>query len=88
MKLKERWHNFIEGREDERDTEFLPAILEVTETPPSPVGRLVLYSVLVLLSALLVWSFFGHIDEPKIQSLLQKHADEVTWLGSYVKGEL
>ncbi len=32
--------------------------------------------------------FFGHIDEPKIQSLIQKHADEVTWLGSYVKGEL
>lgn len=66
MKLKERWHNFIEGREDERDTEFLPAILEVTETPPSPVGRLVLYSVLVLLSALLVWSFFGHIDETAV----------------------
>jgi chorismate mutase/prephenate dehydratase len=32
--------------------------------------------------------FFGHIDEPKIQSLIQKHVDEVTWLGSYVKGEL
>lgn len=32
--------------------------------------------------------FFGHIDEPQVQSVIQKHADEVTWLGSYVKGEL
>jgi len=32
--------------------------------------------------------FFGHIDEPQIQTLIQNHAEEVTWLGSYVKGEL
>lgn len=32
--------------------------------------------------------FFGHIDEPQVQSVIQKHSDEVTWLGSYVKGEL
>lgn len=32
--------------------------------------------------------FFGHIDEPKVQAVLEKHTDEVTWLGSYVKGEL
>jgi len=31
--------------------------------------------------------FFGHIDEQAIQKVLQKHTDEVTWLGSYVKGE-
>jgi chorismate mutase / prephenate dehydratase len=32
--------------------------------------------------------FFGHIDEERVQVLIQKHNDEVTWLGSYVKGEL
>jgi chorismate mutase/prephenate dehydratase len=32
--------------------------------------------------------FFGHIDEPKVQAVLEKHMQEVTWLGSYVKGEL
>lgn len=32
--------------------------------------------------------FFGHIDEPRVEKLMKKHADEVTWLGSYVKGEL
>jgi len=31
--------------------------------------------------------FFGHIDEPRVQKVLSKHTDEVTWLGSYVKGE-
>ena len=31
--------------------------------------------------------FYGHIDDSKIQRVLVKHTDEVTWLGSYVKGE-
>ena len=31
--------------------------------------------------------FYGHIDEKRIQEIVQKHAEEVTWLGSYVKGE-
>ena len=31
--------------------------------------------------------FYGHIDEERIQKIIQKHTDEVTWLGSYVKGE-
>jgi len=31
--------------------------------------------------------FYGHIDEEKIQNVLRKHSKEVTWLGSYVKGE-
>ncbi len=31
--------------------------------------------------------FYGHIDEERIQKVLAEHTDEVTWLGSYVKGE-
>ena len=31
--------------------------------------------------------FYGHIDDEAIQQVLQKHEGEVTWLGSYVKGE-
>ena len=31
--------------------------------------------------------FYGHIDEKAIQKAIAKHVDEVTWLGSYVKGE-
>ena len=31
--------------------------------------------------------FYGHIDEEAVQKAIAKHVDEVTWLGSYVKGE-
>jgi chorismate mutase/prephenate dehydratase len=31
--------------------------------------------------------FYGHIDEERIQKVIKKHTEEVTWLGSYVKGE-
>ncbi|MCF6330941.1 MAG: prephenate dehydratase [Sulfurimonas sp.] len=31
--------------------------------------------------------FYGHIDDAAIQKVLAKHDGEVTWLGSYVKGE-
>ena len=31
--------------------------------------------------------FYGHIDNEAIQKVLSKHEGEVTWLGSYVKGE-
>lgn len=31
--------------------------------------------------------FYGHIDDANIQKVLKKHDGEVTWLGSYVKGE-
>lgn len=37
------------------------------------------------------WFFidlYGHIDDENIQTVLAKHTDEVTWLGSYVQGEL
>ena len=32
--------------------------------------------------------FIGHIDDENVQNVLGKHQEEVTWLGSYVKGEL
>jgi len=31
--------------------------------------------------------FYGHIDEPRIQKVLKQHDGEITWLGSYVRGE-
>ncbi|MDD2567241.1 MAG: prephenate dehydratase domain-containing protein, partial [Thiovulaceae bacterium] len=31
--------------------------------------------------------FYGHIDDEAIQRVLAKHEGEVTWLGSYVRGE-
>ncbi|NOQ30685.1 MAG: prephenate dehydratase [Helicobacteraceae bacterium] len=31
--------------------------------------------------------FYGHIDEEHIKKVTEQHANELTWLGSYVKGE-
>ena len=45
---------------DER--EFLPAALEVLETPASPAGRTVAALISLLLCLALTWSWFGHID--------------------------
>ena len=62
-RIKKLWNDLINGREEAQETEFMPAILEVTETPPSPVGRLVMWSILALLAVGLIWAFVGTINE-------------------------
>lgn len=44
------------------ETEFLPAALEVLETPPNPLGRIVLWSLLSFVLIAVLWASFGHID--------------------------
>ena len=61
MKKFFKW--LTRGEEVDKETEFLPAILEVTETPPSPTGRLVMWSILLLVVTALAWSILGHINE-------------------------
>lgn len=61
--MRKFWNWLVHGEEREKETEFLPAILEVTETPPSPTGRIVMWTILVLLVVALAWAFFGHINE-------------------------
>lgn len=41
---------------------FLPAVIEIEETPPSPLGRAVLWSIIGLLVAALIWASLGHVD--------------------------
>src|SRR6185437_11297542 len=42
--------------------EFLPTALELIETPPSPIAVALLWFVCLGFSALLTWSYFGHLD--------------------------
>ena len=42
--------------------DFLPAYLRVQNAPPSPLPRLVLYSLLTLLTGLGCWAVLGHLD--------------------------
>jgi len=41
---------------------FLPAALEIVETPPSPIGRTIAATIILLFCAALVWSWWGTID--------------------------
>jgi hemolysin D len=41
---------------------FLPAALEIVETPPSPIGRAIVATIAVLFCAALLWSWWGTID--------------------------
>ncbi len=48
---------------DSEDKEFLPPAVEILETPPSPMGRMLVWAVLGLFVLVLLWSFIGEIDE-------------------------
>ena len=41
---------------------FLPAALEIAETPPSPIGRAIGATLILLFCAALVWAWLGTID--------------------------
>lgn len=45
---------------DEQD--FLPAALEVMEKPPSPAGRAIIWSIILLFGASVMWAFIGEVD--------------------------
>ena len=49
-------------RRSGHELEFLPAAVEVLETPASPVGRAVALLIAALFLAALAWGWFGQID--------------------------
>ena len=52
------------GNEWKREElEFLPAALEIVESPPSPIGRALLWIVVSFFVIALTWSIFGRVDE-------------------------
>lgn len=63
--LRESWRT---QREDEQtrqkraETEFLPAALEIMETPPSPAYRILLLTLCTLFAVALLWSLIGKLD--------------------------
>src|SRR5512143_1693819 len=49
------------GRRGE-ELAFLPAALEIVETPPSPIGRAIGATIILLFCVALVWAWAGTID--------------------------
>ncbi len=41
---------------------FLPAALEIQHTPPSPIGRAILWTILGLCVSAVAWASLGHVD--------------------------
>jgi hemolysin D len=44
------------------DLAFLPAALEIVETPASPIGRSIVFTIIGLFCIALAWAVFGHVD--------------------------
>ena len=42
--------------------EFLPAVLEVQERPPSPMGRAIVWTIVSVFTFAVIWSIFGKVD--------------------------
>ncbi|WP_316233817.1 HlyD family type I secretion periplasmic adaptor subunit [Bradyrhizobium sp. SZCCHNPS2010] len=53
----ERWH-----RQRSSAREFLPAALEIVETPPSPAGRAIAGTIILFFAIAIGWSIVGHVD--------------------------
>jgi hemolysin D len=45
-----------------RNREFLPAALEILETPPSPLPVATMVTICAIFAAVFAWSFFGRLD--------------------------
>src|SRR5262249_26157981 len=41
---------------------FLPAALEIVETPPSPIGRAIVATIIFLFCVALIWASVGRLD--------------------------
>jgi len=67
--LKSAWgaeterRNSLSGqRKRGTETEFLPEALEIVETPPSPIGRIILWVIILFFVLAVIWSIWGKID--------------------------
>ena len=47
---------------DPLSAEFLPAVLEVQQSPPSPIGRALLWTILAAFTAAGLWTMLGMVD--------------------------
>lgn len=63
--LKDSWSletERLKSRKAWRETDFLPAALEIIETPPNPLGRAILWVLLAFLTLALIWSIVAKVD--------------------------
>lgn len=49
-------------RRQQSEHEFLPAALEIQETPPSPLGRLITWIIIIFFVTAIIWALIGKVD--------------------------
>ena len=67
------------------DNAFLPAALEIMETPPNPLGRMLLLTLCSMVLVGLLWSIFGRLDVVVVspgKTLPREGVQIVSWGGS------
>lgn len=52
----------VSDRQDHTDNSFLPAALEILETPPSPIRIAFMWFICALAAGTLIWTWFGTFD--------------------------
>ncbi|MEQ6343028.1 MAG: HlyD family type I secretion periplasmic adaptor subunit [Gammaproteobacteria bacterium] len=45
-----------------QELEFLPAVLEIQETPPSPLGRAIAWTLIAFFTIAVIWACIGKVD--------------------------
>ncbi|RKZ89016.1 MAG: HlyD family type I secretion periplasmic adaptor subunit [Gammaproteobacteria bacterium] len=49
-------------KQQQNEHEFLPAALEIQETPPSPLGRLITWVIMLFFMVAVIWALIGKVD--------------------------
>ena len=62
MKSAERPRQQVVLWRPREENAFLPAALEIVETPPSPLGRATAATIIAFFVLALGWAFLGHVD--------------------------
>ena len=68
------------------EREFLPAALEIVETPPSPLGRSIAYAIMALFAIALIWACVGKVDivaaakEKRLAGMFGRELEEIAAL--------
>lgn len=68
MSAAKRIGDVAQRRPLREELEFLPAALEVVETPPSPAGHALIWLLIALFVIAVAWSIVRRIDEVAVAS--------------------
>jgi hemolysin D len=61
-KLKNLYSHLRDNRQGGAELEFLPAALEVLETPPSPFSRVIIWTIITFFLIAIIWACLGKVD--------------------------